>query len=265
MKFIILIAVLIISFVIGEVDNVIAFEKNYNLKDHGILIEDIGGDKFLLVINLGNEEEPAWYSITPNGSDNKKLGYCQTCMHTISDVRVSPDKRYIAIVSVGEGHPHLHVINLPLLLSEKKYKVIDEIDPYPGSISIIRWNKKSLIIESQMLLNYRNVESNRIPDCLTTLMFSHFQRFSLSPETGRLTPLTETATNPEEYFRKGLIENLSSRNDSERQDAACALALLKDYYVITDLKEALKRESSPEVKIVIEKAIEDLDSIRQNK
>ena len=83
-------------------------------------------------------------------------------------ISISPDDRYISIISVGEGHPILQIFDLKNILNvydfydTKKIYSIGFIDPYPGTISIKGWSDKNIIISSNVSLDKLNKNTRKV-------------------------------------------------------------------------------------------------------
>ena len=97
----------------------------------------------------------------------------------IIDIKVSPDGKYLAVMSLDimGSKQILEVIDLPLLLEQKKYNVLQLIDPHPSFVEINKWDGDKLIISSSALLTHRG-KNGRIPD--DCFGFLPKQQFSLS-------------------------------------------------------------------------------------
>lgn len=74
----------------------------------------------------------------------------------------SPDGRYLAVLSAGEGHPVLEVLDLPRLLKGTG-GVLRRIDPYPGSIGVTGWAGPRLRVESDRPLAACCDLNDRVP------------------------------------------------------------------------------------------------------
>jgi len=213
----------------------------------GIIAENIGNDRILMVINTEDADGAHWYLIEP--FHNTFLGADIGVMTAVDQIMVSKDNKYLAVKSVGEGHPVLNIIDLNQFLEHKKFKSLYEIDPYPGYIiNIEKWEEDNLLIESDALLSHSKDEFGHVPRCL---LFSEAEKFTVSMTKGSIKPISENAKNPFPYFSK----ILNAENPYERMDAACALEVLGDKTVIPILEKALKQEKDKEVIAEIIKAI----------
>jgi len=175
-------------------------------------------------------------------------------MGTVYDIKASPSGHYLAILSIGEGAQMLEVVDLPLLLMEKKYKVLRTIDPFPGGVAIERWDGDKLVITSGALLTYIG-EDGRVPH--PSLGWMSPQKYALSVESGGIEALSEGAKNPVEYF----IRKLSSSHPWERQDAAMALKELKAKSAIGALKKAVAVESYPGGRAFMQEIVDELEKL----
>jgi hypothetical protein len=81
----------------------------------------------------------------------------------LDQVLLSPDEVYLAVVSVGEGHPILDICEMESIISaiENGNHEVESfnINPYPGGISIVKW------ADDQHLLLYSDMDLN-LPDSL---------------------------------------------------------------------------------------------------
>jgi hypothetical protein len=98
----------------------------------------------------------------------------------------SPDGRYLAVLSVGEGHPVLDLLALPRVLGGSHgERSLRFIDPYPGSIELLGWVGARLRLASDRPLATCCEPSGRIPgDDVAKQPTS----FVLDPETGAIGP-----------------------------------------------------------------------------
>ena len=175
-------------------------------------------------------------------------------MGAVYDIKASPSGRYLAILSIGEGAQMLEVVDLPLLLMEKKYKVLRTIDPFPGGVAIERWDGDKLVITSGALLTYIG-EDGRVPH--PSLGWMSPQKYALSVESGGIEALSEGAKNPVDYF----IRKLSSSHPWERQDATMALKELKAKSAIGALKKAVAVESYPGGRAFMQEIVDELEKL----
>lgn len=210
----------------------------------------------LCVINTSNEG-PQWFLLSSdNWSMNIRIGSISAAMRLITDINASPDGKFLAVLSVGEGHPILEVVNLPVLLQEKQYQVLHELDPYPGFVEIRSWDGNRLHIDSDMLLTHRDKSSGRVP---SELMLFWQETFSLNILTGKITGVSEGAKDPIEHYSKILMDQNAS--DAEKDEALFKMLRLNaDNVSLKHLLNVLETERDPKR---INKILEKIDKLRK--
>jgi hypothetical protein len=152
-----------------------------DLHDKGVLLHSIGNEELLCVINTEDENGAYWFILKDMGR-SRELGSNLSCLYQVDHILPSPDNRYLAVLSVGEGHPMAEVIDLEKLRLQSKYVVLQTIDPYPGIVSIERWDGAYLIVNSNMPLTLRK-EDGRVD---LDLILSKDEAFSLDVATGEI-------------------------------------------------------------------------------
>lgn len=217
------------------------------LRDRGVIAERIryrGEDYFLCIINA-EEGETEWFILGPSG--NKKMPESPSSLIHVSEIKPSPDHRFLAIISVGEGHPILDIIDLPRLLTENETRTIMTVNPYPGTINIAQWSANRLIVKSDALLTRKDKEE-------PFLTFQEQELFSVNASSSTITPLSINGKTPTGYF----VRQLADKQSGSRVEAAYSLAKLKDTSAIPHLERALRKETDSAAKEAIEKAISEL-------
>ncbi len=154
------------------------------LEERGVLMAPIGNNLILCVINTHHESGACWYILAENGN-NQKLGSNLSQLMEVQLLSASPSKKYLAVLSVGEGHPMIEVVDLKLLKDKNKYKTLHIVDPYPGFVSFVGWYGERLILESDMPLNHRGKDGRVNSD----LAQQKNARFILDITTGTIDPL----------------------------------------------------------------------------
>jgi len=154
------------------------------LQDKGVLLQAIGNEELLCVINTDNTENEngAYWFILKDMGHSREIGSNLSCLYQVHQILPSPDNRYLAVLSVGEGHPMVEVIDLEKLRLQSKYAVLQTIDPYPGTVSIDRWDGAHLIVNSNAPLTQRKEDGRVDPD----LMLPKDEAFSLDVATGEI-------------------------------------------------------------------------------
>jgi hypothetical protein len=112
------------------------------------------------------------------------LGCDLTEMSEVSEVSVSPDRRWLGVISVGEGHPILEIVDLAQWLSSHEYRALKSIDPYPGTINLAGWSGTALLVSSDMPLPQLPM-ANGNPE---TYMLSPPQVFGIELHAWRIEP-----------------------------------------------------------------------------
>lgn len=160
------------------------FTRDITLKDlqlKGVLLQSIGNEELLCVINTEDENGAYWFILKDMGH-SREIGHGLSCLLLVDQILPSPDHKYLAVVSVGEGHPLAEVIDLEKLRLQSKYVVLQEIDPYPGVVSLDRWEGSYLIVNSDMPLPQRKENGRVDPD----LILPKEEAFSLDVATGEI-------------------------------------------------------------------------------
>jgi hypothetical protein len=67
-------------------------------------------------------------------------------------VSFSENGQFGALMMVGEGHPWIEVFEVSKILRNRSYQTHFMLNPYPGSIEVVRWDQNRLIVESEMPL-----------------------------------------------------------------------------------------------------------------
>lgn len=143
---------------------------------------DLGDQGQLLVLNLSDHSQP-WYLLDgPSGSVS--LGEQLAGFYQVHALSVSPDQRYLAVLSAAEGHPLVEVFDLPALLQQQSQTPLYQLNPYPGAIELIGWQQQSLLVASNVPLDQLQQEA---PDA--SMQFDHFQSYQLMLESGQFSPI----------------------------------------------------------------------------
>ncbi|GAK61369.1 C4-type Zn-finger protein [Candidatus Vecturithrix granuli] len=195
----------------------------------------------LCVINTQNEG-PQWFLLnTDSIGVNEQLGSISASLALITSIKASPDGQYLAVVSVGEGHPILEVVNLPQLLQIKSYQVLQTIDPYPGSLEIQEWKDGQLYVKSDVLLTEMDKKSGRVP---SEYDLSWQETFALNVISGKITGISEGAKNPVEHYTQILLNQQTSELE---KDVALAklLSLGQGELTLSTLIKLLEQEQNP--------------------
>jgi hypothetical protein len=210
----------------------------------GMLLEPLKSPEskmVLCVINTQNDG-PQWFVFNADAwGQNERLGSFDAALMLITEIKASADGQYLAVLSVGEGHPMLEVIDLPKLLQSKSYSVLQTIDPYPGVVAFQSWNGSQLQIDSDVFLTRRDPKTGRVPDEMT---LSTQETFALNVLTGEITGISEGAKNPITYYTKMLMDQRASEAEKDKA-LSNLLTLNPDEQTIAYLLKVLDQEKDP--------------------
>lgn len=154
------------------------------LKDKGVLMIATGNDEILTVINTDYETGAYWFLIK-GVAGNRAIGNNLSRLAEVHQLLASSDGKYLAVLSVGEGHPMVEIIDLPKLLAKNEYTALHVVDPYPGTLGIDRWEGAKLIIDSTVPLHLRK-EDGRVD---SDLLFPEARKFALNMPAGTIEAL----------------------------------------------------------------------------
>ena len=136
------------------------------------------GNRWLMV--TGSEQEGAqWFAL--EGVLPRPLPSPPVALFP-HELSVSPDGRYLAVVSAGEGHPVLDVLILERVLDGTHGEhPFWTLDPYPGSVELVGWNGARLKVRSDRPLEAGRDGTGRP---LGEAGTGPWQAFILDPATG---------------------------------------------------------------------------------
>lgn len=119
---------------------------------YDVITAKVGDSAELLVINLADRSSH-WYVVGGEGG-NRMLGTDFAGFQFIGELAASADYQYLAVISVGEGHPLLEVVDLQLWLQQGVYQVLHELNPYPGNFELQGWQGHTIEFASTAELEY---------------------------------------------------------------------------------------------------------------
>lgn len=129
-------------------------------------------------VDAGETWPGPWWFLPANETEWKSLKIANAMSH-LQNVSISPNRKYLALVTRGEGHPILKVFTLEDLLAGEVIEMA-VIDPYPGDLTIAGWQNHKLHLRSIMALDDLN-EDGRVREPGT--MLDEPVSFFLNPET----------------------------------------------------------------------------------
>jgi hypothetical protein len=219
------------------------------LADRGLFLAPVGDGEQLCVVMTADENR--WYVLREHGW-SQYLGSNHAAMSVVRQLAPSPDGTWLAVLSTGEGHPFIEVVDLPRLIADGSYTVAYSISTHPnGVVWINRWEGDCLIVDSTGLLS-------RQGDGYQSSMgfeLEHGAEYSLDVRSGTLAWASAYAPDPVRAF----AQQLKARHFSWRLDAACALERLGDRSALPDLRDALRVETDPYARGAIEDAIKAIE------
>lgn len=124
-------------------------------QDHAMARAKISPQCFLEA-DIRTDERAACWRLACGSGKPGRLGCDLSQMHQVASLSVSPDRRRLAVVSVGEGHPILELVDLPALLRQRKYAMLCTVNPFPGTINVVGWSDGRVLVESDVLLTVAN-------------------------------------------------------------------------------------------------------------
>ena len=146
-------------------------------------------DRCEVRVQAGDPESGACWFLACVAEDAVELGCSIAAMNEVADLSVSPDRRWLAVISVGEGHPILEVIDLQVLASAHEYRALASVNPYPGTVNLAGWTAHSLRVSSEMPLSELPVADAAIED----FMSSSPQVYELDLDTWKIDAVRPTA------------------------------------------------------------------------
>ncbi|THB68603.1 MAG: hypothetical protein D6B27_02280 [Gammaproteobacteria bacterium] len=211
-------------------------------------------NKYLLILSPENDE-PQWYIRSENNI--RRIVNVPATFQYIDKIKASADGKFMAILSYGEGHPLITVIDTEKLLDNEP-SVIQEIDPYPGTVDLKHWSNVYLHISSDMLLTHKTDSDGRVP---AELMLFSEKEFIFNPWSGEITSGSEDIKDPAQYYSQHLVGNPSEVSPIAELEA---LAYLKDSDAISYLKKALTMKKYFQHATKIKKLISSLQIKRSH-
>lgn len=145
-------------------------------------------ETLLFVLNDGREG-PVWGMRDEFGKIALLKNIPDVALFEVDQLSISPGDEYLAVLSVGEGHPYLEVFRLEELIGSRDsnwdvtVEPIGSIDPYRGSISIVGWRKTQLVVQSDVPLHRLDKTKRRV-DVLHRE--EKCQTFTWSPDTDEI-------------------------------------------------------------------------------
>ena len=112
-----------------------------------------------LEVDVRKDEQSACWRVDCVDALPRELACDTTALHQVVDVQIAPDQQWMAVTSVGEGHPMLELVALPEFLAGKPYRALCTVNPYPGTAYFDRWEAGRLRLGSDVDLTVESVEA----------------------------------------------------------------------------------------------------------
>jgi hypothetical protein len=159
---------------------IVSISSHATHQGYDVITAKVGDSAELLVINLADRSSH-WYLVGGAGG-NRLIGTDFAGFQFIAELAASSDYRYLAVISVGEGHPLLEMIDLRMWLDQGVYQVLHQLNPYPGDFELQGWDGHTLKFASSAELDYPLPATPRHIDPLAEAISYQFDMVS-----GRLT------------------------------------------------------------------------------
>lgn len=112
-----------------------------------------------LEVDVRKDEQSACWRVDCVDAAPRELACDTTALHQVVDVQIAPDQQWMAVTSVGEGHPMLELVALTEFLAGKPYRALCTVNPYPGTVYFDRWEAGKLRVVSDVDLTIESVEA----------------------------------------------------------------------------------------------------------
>ncbi|MCB1158480.1 MAG: hypothetical protein H7A25_06515 [Leptospiraceae bacterium] len=143
----------------------------------------------------------------------------------ILNMTLSPNRSLLAILRSLENEVWIDVVYTWPLMKKGYEKRKLRIDPFPGTIFLMHWDKKGLFFKSDRLLSMRNAFHNR-----AILELAERETFVMDVRNHRIKPLDKSLKYPIFYY----IKLLSSKQKCNRR---LAISELVKFYHIARMRK----------------------------
>jgi len=145
----------------------------------GLLCDSLNQTDKLCILNL-QQGESQWFLIGA-ADGNQLLTPHPASMSQVVDFLISPSKQWLAILSVGEGHPIVDIVELTEFLHNHEPKTLISINPFPGTINLVKWQKNQLLVTSDRRISQQNEELSRVEKFYVAIDINHTVRIYSAP------------------------------------------------------------------------------------
>jgi hypothetical protein len=112
-----------------------------------------------LEVDLRRDEAAACWRLDCLDAQPKALGCDLTALHQVVEVLIDPSGKWMAVTTVGEGHPILEIVPIQDWLGGKDYRAQCSVNPYPGTFDIDGWKAGGLRLSSDVDLSIADADS----------------------------------------------------------------------------------------------------------
>jgi hypothetical protein len=169
----------------------------------------------------------------------------------VGRVLPSPNGKYLAVYQSQEGAQSIDIVDLPRLMRNNTYKIIDVIGGFPGSVSIEEWKGRELHITSDQFLSAGGGD----------LLSPREETFILNVETGTIVAQSPSLQDPVRYYCDKLAKMQGERRNGNPDydwESILALGRLGKQSGVACLESALRAETNEEIRAEIRTALEDI-------
>ncbi|MDH5680028.1 MAG: hypothetical protein OEZ36_00455, partial [Spirochaetota bacterium] len=99
-----------------------------------------------------------WMLLRSDSYFARDLGDVNPGFAIVNNVKASPDMKYLAVETVGEGQVSIQILDLQKLLAGEKTESLYQISAHPGMAHIVMWKRGLLMLSSDIFLEQKNNE-----------------------------------------------------------------------------------------------------------
>lgn len=124
--------------------------------------------KTSIMVIADQRKGPMWFAVH-NGETSSLKNVPRLSIGNIDSIWISPDDKFMAVTSVGEGHAYLDIFDLVSILASRDSEndlcinPLLSLAPYPGYVSVKKWEDDNLVLQSDMDLHLLNKKTRRPP------------------------------------------------------------------------------------------------------
>jgi hypothetical protein len=100
-----------------------------------------GDDADARLCVIGTESGAEWFVFGDGPLPRKLFKVPEISLSQVARLDLSP--RYLAVISVGEGHPMLDILDWPAMREERLSEVVYSFNPYPHLLDSMGWQSST--------------------------------------------------------------------------------------------------------------------------